>query len=266
MKTEHDDCAVVAFYGIDKSPARLLRAYNAVVAWFEQINVQIDRAGVNGKGFSGKQASFTRLKKRIEKDAFQTIDAIFLTALRENALTPVFDWKATVGISASSNYVAIAANARLARLPALVSGSTTKAIVEALSPAYGIGYNRALNCGPAFYAIGLLQGPPVEDEEKRLRIARWGTGTSGMEMEVYRDGLLRDVYPWNFLSKPQLQRRVDGIPLEKWISAGKHRGKLQTYSTDLKLWDVEMKHQPAIFKTLWNAGAIFDWRKYAYAP
>jgi hypothetical protein len=262
MNTKQDDCAVVAFYGIDKSPARLLRAYNAVVAWFDQINVQIDRAGVNGKGFSGKQALFTRLKRRIDKDAFRTIDVISLTALREGALTPVFDWNATVDISARSNLVTVAANAKLMGLPDLVLGPTTKGILEALSPEYGIGYSRPLNSGPAFYAIGLLQGPTIENDDERLRIARWGTGTSGMRMEVYRDGLLRDVYPWNFLSKPQLQRRIDGVPLEKWISAGKNRGELRTCSTGLKLWNVDMKHQPAIFKTLWDAGAIFNWRNY----
>jgi hypothetical protein len=268
MPPAEDDCAVVAFYGIQKDPAGLLRGYRAIVDWFEGLNLSIDKVAVDGKGFSGKQATYSRLQKRIEKDAFRTIDAISLTALSHGSTIPVLHWDATADTSPRRDYTVFAAKTSFVQLSDLALGCVTKQIVDAITPAYGIGYNRLLGLGPVSYAIGLLQhGPQIaipEDDEDKHRIARWGTGgsLSGMENQVYRDGLLRDVYPFNFLSTPQLDRRVERVPLKKWIAGGKNRGQLQEFSAGLSLWTVNEKHRRGIFEKLWDAGAIFNWRNY----
>jgi hypothetical protein len=99
-----------------------------------------------------------------------------------------------------------------------------------------------------------------EEREEGLRVARWCD--IGMDREVYRDGLIRDVYPWSFLTKPQLSRLVGKITLQKWIEQDAARGKLTAMPNGVLLWEVEESRIAGIRKELDEAGVIFDWRKF----
>jgi hypothetical protein len=84
-----------------------------------------------------------------------------------------------------------------------------------------------------------------------------------MVKQVFREGLLRDVYPWNFLTLPQLTRQVRGIALEQWIQRDARRGKLGLLCDGVSLWEVAEANIPEIRQELRQAHVIFDWRKYS---
>src|SRR5436309_3236870 len=70
--------------------------------------------------------------------------------------------------------------------------------VAALRPEYGIGYYRRRSLGSGLYATGLgldSGGPPEESADEIHHCHQWGL--DAMPRAVWRQGILRDVYPWN---------------------------------------------------------------------
>lgn len=139
-------------------------------------------------------------------------------------------------------------------------------IIDLIRPQYGIAYYREWMLSPYYYALGMPQGlgrdigpdsPEVQSEIEN--ISRWGDVL--FESKVYSDGLIRDVYPWNFLSTPALNRTIDGIPLMKWIESDKSRGVLKPLSQGVILWEVAQANISNVRKVLWNADIIYKWRK-----
>jgi hypothetical protein len=142
-----------------------------------------------------------------------------------------------------------------------------KSFVSSLKPVYGISYHRGHDEGPLFYALGMNYAPtaelavrPKEGEDTALAISRWGD--LGMVKEVYKQGTLRDVYPYNFLTEPQLTRRVGKQTLQDWISADSSRGALTRLDDRMMLWKVAARQIKSIREELWSAGIIFDWKAY----
>src|SRR5262249_36950910 len=123
-------------------------------------------------------------------------------------------------------------------------------IVGILKPAYGIGYKRDHRLGPAMYAVGICQGLgpggygvglSEAEREEADSISNWG---DGMASRIWQQGLLRDVYPWNFLTGHQLAKLVDSVPLEQWIRLDARRGTLDPLSDDVFLWEVKEHDLP----------------------
>ena len=83
-----------------------------------------------------------------------------------------------------------------------------------------------------------------------------------MDNEVYRDGILRDVYPMNFLTAPQLNKRIGRSTLRRWIGQTADRGELSHFMDDVWLWRVPEKLIPRIRSELDEVGLIFDFRRY----
>lgn len=84
--------------------------------------------------------------------------------------------------------------------------------------------------------------------------------------QVYMRGELRDVYPWNFLTAPQLNAPVGKQTLEQWIRANPGFGKLIPVTDEMLLWETNEDRIPEARKVLWDAGRIFDYRKYLSPP
>ncbi|MEI9983509.1 MAG: hypothetical protein WDN69_10055 [Aliidongia sp.] len=74
--------------------------------------------------------------------------------------------------------------------------------------------------------------------------------------------MLRDVYPWNFLTKPQLSQSIEGLPLEQWIKRMPDRGTLSPIGNGMVLWSVEDADILNVRRTLWQAGSIYNWSKH----
>ena len=137
-------------------------------------------------------------------------------------------------------------------------------MAEVLNPAYGIGYVMPHANGPELYAIGLNYGGHTRTGkayEEACNVGRWGT--IGMRKQVFREGLLRDVYSWNFLTEPQLVRLVGKTSLRKWIGQDVCRGKISRLTDEVSLWEVEAQHIPELRERLKVSGVIFEASKYA---
>jgi len=260
-----DECATLAFYGIDATKERMVVFYNGVVELFSSLGHPATSLGVTGKGYGPKLTAFLRADNKLRKTQFLNVNSVSIYAgipgdsvpNNQNVMSASMDTSCAVIVARSS--ILSLQN----MLPLLAK------MLKNLNPIYGIGYNRSYKKGPWHYAVGVGYSYGIQEaiesitgsaREEKSRISKWSQ--IGMEQEVYRQGLLRDVYAWNILTAPQLQKAVNGVPLKNWIQADKFRGKLNILNDSVTLWEVEEEKSSEIRSVLWDAGVIFDWRKF----
>jgi hypothetical protein len=121
---------------------------------------------------------------------------------------------------------------------------------------YGIGYVRPFGHAPLEYGMPLSYNP-YSDEEAR-RITQWMVAPHA---EVCLQGLMRDVYPRNFLSAPHLARQIGDVRFDGWVRRSAHNGTLALLTDTITLWEVPTESIPAVRQTLVDAGMVFDYER-----
>jgi hypothetical protein len=260
-----EEDAVIAFYGISPEQPALKDFYHQVTTWFTELKCPPDKLSVHGSGFSGKPVSFSRVNTKLQREGFFNVKGFSVFSLLPDAKIPMNDYSATATYEndPESLYALVCTKSSLANLSDKLMLPIAQNIIHALKPVYGIGYNRERKFGPSLYAIGIgYGGEPLSGEayEQALHRARWGD--LGMIRQVYREGIIRDVYPWNFLTESHLEAKINNIPLQDWIQQDEQRGHLKLLSDGVWLWEVPEANILTVRSTLWNAGIIFNWKNY----
>jgi hypothetical protein len=261
-----DERFVLAFYGLASSPRASEGFFFAVSRWFSELGYSPDKLGVIGEGHSGKIGDYRRSSSKLEKTGFSDVKAFDICASKPGARVPGMEYFASASFSHAGDDGGYAIVAVPSSLPSRTDWlPIAQEIIQSVRPAYGIGFKRELSLGPVKYALGVCQGLGVgltgEAYEEARNISRWCD--IGMVKQVYRDGLLRDVYSWNFLTQPQLAKSVGSTTLELWIEQDGRRGVIALLSEGVSLWEVDEAHIPSIRQILHQAGVIFDWRRYS---
>jgi hypothetical protein len=261
-----DERLVLAFYGVEASPKASEGFFLTAGQWFSELGYSPDKLGVVGKGHSSKVGDYRRSKAKLEKVGFLEVKAFDIHASKPNANVPGMEYFVSASFSHDGDdggYAVVAVPSSLAAKSVWLP--VAQKLVQSVRPVYGIGFKRELRLGPVMFALGVCQGLGVgltgEAYEKARHISRWCD--MGMVKQVYREGLLRDVYPWNFLTQPQLDKSVGGVPLEQWVRKDAQRGTLGPFCGGVSLWELDEPHLPAVRQSLHHAGVIFDWRKYS---
>jgi hypothetical protein len=259
-----NDCVGLGFYSVSPDSDAVNSFYGDLLAWFQGVGCPPDKLAVLGKGFGRKPVSFAKAHARLSKQGFSAVKSFTVFAMLPDGIVPALDWWAIATLDlglALRPYFALAAGASITTLE---DDSLTRLIfscVSNLKPMYGIGFTRSHNRGPWFYAAGMHFGPPIpEDRDEALTISRWGD--FAVVKEVYKEGILRDVYPHNYLSEPQLTRRIGAQTIQEWILSNSSHGTLAKLDDRMMLWKVPPEHIIAIRNELWSFGIIFDWKKY----
>lgn len=262
-----EECTAVAFYGIDPNATAAAEFYHFAVTWFSKLGYPPDKVSVHGPGHGGKYGSFVRENTKLQRQGYEGISGYSLVSNMPNALTWGRDYYVTANYdnrSESSFASVVVRSSLVAPLPGGLLPIARK-MVETLKPAYGIGYIRDHRYGPELYAIGINHSGGVvltgDAYEEARSVSRWCD--LGMVQQVYRNGLQRDVYPWNFLTKPQLSRPVNDVPLEQWVYQEAGRGKITSFCEGISLWEVGLADLAKVRTALRHAGAVFDWRAYS---
>jgi hypothetical protein len=115
-----------------------------------------------------------------------------------------------------------------------------KEVAEACLIRYGYSYVIDKYYGPFFHAVGMFfrhafrkDLPPLEGTERK-RTGDWSRASD----EVKISGVLRDVFPLNFLSEVHRRVIIEGVPLFDWISQDESRGRLEQIIPTLWAWQV----------------------------
>lgn len=250
---ERIEHSVVAFYGIEANARTIQECYESCLRWFERCGCRPSRLGL---GTTGKLVGFARTDKRLRSEGFDKVKSLYICSIPDDVEHQLQGCNSEFHLSPRGAYCYF--NIRSAILALGSDGMLTiaKELIEMLRPKYGIGYRRPFGRGPGYYAMSLAHGDTTEEED--LRTSHWA---EAQQRALYNQGQIRDMYPWNFLNRSQLDARVRKQTLAEWIETQPSRGRLQPISKELTLWTVEDKHIPEIFKVLFDAGIVFDYER-----
>ncbi len=134
-------------------------------------------------------------------------------------------------------------------------------VSDELQPIYGIGLSMPYFWGPRAFAQGssssrfatvdkTFYGPPAQMREQSFAFGR--TFRADRDKRHLNENL-RDVFPFNLLSRGHLDRRLEGKPLETWIVENAY-GALRQLSSVTWQWDVAPEDVQKIRKRLIDAG------------
>ena len=250
--------SALAFYGLQLSAARAEASYRHLVDWFDSLGFHPDNLAVSGAGFSEDYDGFEGVDRHLRQSGFEGVRGFSVCRLAPGRAIPVQNWRVDADVSEEYSCCTVGARCSIAPIPGEAILSVARTIVQDLAPVYGIGYRREMGLGPTFYGMGQSVGLNLwgNDRAKAVRINRWNS--VGMGRRVYEKGLLRDVYPWNFLTEPHLSRQVEGVSLRQWIGQGKGRGSLTSVGGDMWLWAVQEYQIERVRRAMEGAGMVFD--------
>lgn len=216
-----EECAAVAFYGIRPNAEAAERFYSAVVEWAYQHGCPPDKLSVHGPGYSGKAVSFARPNAILQKKGFEDVTGFSVFSLTPDGKIPVMDFMLTGDYSASNQFAGIAARSSISSLSHADMLPLVRILIQAIKPEYGIGYNRHIDKGPLFYALGMGQGSTVSrsqgSPEQLVDSDNIWAWQFGWKEEFWNSGQIREIYSWNFLNETQLNAPVGKCTLREWI-------------------------------------------------
>jgi hypothetical protein len=251
MRSTHD---CIGLYSL-RHPRLDRTLYNQFLSWFARKGCSVDTIGLTPPFRTMRK--FKRMVKKIEQLKLSETLGLELNCHAEGAKNQIEDCKLVVDLSVSEPSFAF--SSRTDVYPRCEETlDLLKPVIERFQPEYGIGFTRNFYHGPTFYVrgIGCNGRVSVEDEENLI-----GWFSYARKRFVWRHGQIRDVYPWNFLTAPQLNAKVGEATLRDWIGASPSRGILRPVTSDMLLWDVPESDIPAVRQVLWDAGVIFDYHK-----
>lgn len=213
--------------------------------------------GVIGPGHSGNVLSFERCAAKLKKTGFEGATAIEIDSMVPGAAASGRDYLLMAKHIKVDDYeiAFIVGRASVVTLSHDSMLPIVRTLVGPLNPAYGTGFFRDHRRGPESYVVGINRGgltESVADVEEKRKVSFW---VFGMDKQVWRQGLLRDVYPWNFLTRPHLEKQVSGLSLEDWVRQDTRRGSLIPLG-GTTLWEVSPPELAEVKQVLWDAGAI----------
>ncbi len=101
--------------------------------------------------------------------------------------------------------------------------------------------------------MGVSYGETSDKEGEE--IAKWGV--YGVDQCKIQGGLLRDVYPLNFLTSAHLERCVEQVKLLAWIAEADWRGTVSLFQNSIHLWRVPAEGINPVRKSLSKSGIVF---------
>ena len=259
---DNEPDSVIAFYGMNPKADGTASVYRMLVDWFNELGYPPGKVAFSGPGYGRRMMEFARGDAKARRVGLGNVYSFGLISLLPMSTLPLTDYQLDAHYDAGQEHMEVVVTARscIAKLSGDSMLPLARRLMCEVKPEYGIGYERLRRLGPAFYAIGVCQGIGLAkaDYEEGLRISRWADAVRAC---IWRRGLLRDVYLWNFLTASQLSMNVDGVPLERWIEQNPNRGTLAPVGT-MFLWAVDEQWIPSVREQLDRAGLIFDWKRH----
>jgi hypothetical protein len=264
--SDDDDMTVLSFFGFKHSKKAVERIYSLTVNWAEALEYPPTKLATATAQNSSGLRDFKRGAKKLSLEGFAGISSFEMHCLSADAHLP---WRQSY-LSADYEgarrgcFLYLTVREPIAQIRSPLMKLMALEIAEILSPSYGFGFTRSCRLGPGLFAVGIMAGDMVvpKDEAEyqlRLRDNRWGD--MGMESKVYDRGVMRDVFPINYLNSEHLRKRVNGISLEKWIRQDAARGVLTPITNQLTEWSVNDQELASLNALLATEGVTYDWRR-----
>jgi hypothetical protein len=262
------EMSAVGYYGLTITSAMKASLKRLTIEWFADYGHAPNEEGAAGKGFSKLKKPSPTIQRKLDRVGYDNLTAFECNYTPPTGVGLKYPWMESYFDAARNGVVSFTCKSEIARVPSEGLFRRMRDIAQVIRSAYGIGFRRDVKQYADSYIHGFCAGQDSripEEAEEELVISRWGD--IGMnEEQVYMKGELRDVYPWNFLTAPQLTAPVGRQTLEQWIRANPGFGTLIPVTDEMLLWETNEERIPEARKILWDAGRIFDYRKYLGPP
>lgn len=243
----------LALYDFDMTQFDLKGWVNYEEVWMTENGYPPNTIGLP---HSGKFLRYVNGKRRLEKEQYKVRDIDFYGGGEPGT---DYAWKLTVCFSVDDQIIYLCFDEEVMCFSYEILEKLLLDLCQYCSPKYGIGFERERKYGPGPYAHGMPQGLKYDYEnpehgKQRQQIYKW--------VDVYRrkdgyhTGDFRDIYPFNVLSQPHLDRIVDGQRFQDWVQASADRGTLKQVSDALWTWWIEDDKIPAVRDALAPSGMI----------
>jgi hypothetical protein len=258
-EVEMELCPLVAFYGGQFNEDGLEGVFETLLDWFRRHHLNPDALGASGSGLKVRIGDYDRGVSRLRKHGFRGLNALHLLSLNEKSPVPIYHWKAYAAVVRKPDCCYLTVEPGVVPLPSDDLLEVAEAFIRFGNPSYGIGLCRFKHLGPQHFALGLafnldLSGP---ERTEASEINAWGRA---LDSELYREGMLRGVYPWNFLNENQLRRTINGIELQRWIEQSSSRGVLRRFTGSMVLWELNPDQIASVVPIIREAGALVKGR------
>ena len=225
-----------ALHGVAPDPGTTRAAYEETLRWVQSASLPLPRLAVRGEGYRGGAINFNAANRLLRSADWSKIFSVELFGVREATeyITDGCDYLVCLSVrDGRGEFVMCVVEPALSSLVGELR-QACHTLSGILNPSYG--YRRQLRYGPLFYAWGTIYGGGLhKDADRQIeaeKISNWANFNRAEQL--YLHGLLRDVYPWNLLTAPQLDADVLGQPLRAWVAADPAaRGTLSPYTGDL---------------------------------
>jgi len=252
---------LLIFYGIEPRPSAGKIFFDLMVNCFNKLGYPPNKLSADGSGQSERIISFNRGKLNLQKAEFRELSALCISSLAEGGTYTNSDHVIEAKFDSKNHRkLVFSASEKIESLSLFSLLPIANDLIQDFQPTYGICYKYYR---PKQMTLDTRQASNTEGEE-RTRLYRWDD--YAIEHDLYNQGLIRGVYPFNFLNSSQLQMPVEGVSLSDWIQQDLQRGTLEPIDERLTLWRVPEEAIPAIRDILWKTGQIFDWNKYCPPP
>ena len=254
------ECVTLAFYGMSNCSSSLCQFWNLTDELLQAAGVDGSRVhcSAQSKGTLLFSRKALELSKAIEHQSGQPITSVQLK-VESTDPTKRAAFSFNSGVSLHPNYLVVAISSELQELNCSCVQMVIEKICRMVSPSYGIGYYAPATNAAIYYALGMACAGSLPGTDsgwnEMERISRWGH--TGMYNQVYRRGLLRDVYQWNVVSSIQCAMMVREKPLVAWIADDSSHGRLTSLTSELSLWEVDYDNLTVIRKDLDEQQLLF---------
>jgi hypothetical protein len=263
MPFKHMDEIAVYWIGnaCEWRPETVQRAYELVVRSWTDAGHEPNQIAAQAPGVGKNYGSFRQKRRFVEKAGFENIQSLSIARLPVGCRHVGAESDMNTMIDVSNSLLTVGCVPSLLGAAAYMVRDTAQELIELSGCRYAYMVRLPQLYGPSAY--GYCHSGVVDNDwrpdELRLNHQQWDPRTKWLN-PLLAAGILRNIYPENYLSAPHLNARLGktSTTLKQWIEADPAgRGTLEPFTDILAKWMPPIEKIAQIREELYRAGRVF---------
>jgi hypothetical protein len=266
MPFKHMDEIAVYWIGnaCEWRPETVQRAYELVVRSWTDAGREPNQIGAHAPGVGRNYGAFKQKRRFIEQAGFENIRSLSIARLPDGCRHVSAESELDTFIGPDLSLLSAGCVPSLVGVVANVVRDCAEKLIVLTNCPYAYMLRREKLYAPGNYALGMDVHVDHDwrDWDLSQNIQNWSPEMAKLT-PLLSAGILRNIYPENYLSTPHLDARLgtSSTTLKQWIEADPAgRGTLDSFSDILTQWTPPIQKIPQIREELYRAGRVFYWR------
>lgn len=260
----NDVSTLIVFYDLYTAQLKIKEIFLYFENWMLNNGFEPKRAFIDSDQYkTDKTKSFNFIKKKILSLEPSSIHSFSISAYPPTWDIDMLDSIASINININKpNLLSVYFLNNLLEMNKVELRKFILELIEKIPCAYAIILPKEQSKGPSLYAYGAVMGVDYNDPNSKIYISKISNWRRAYQTNngTYKTGMLRDIYPMNFISKIHLDQPVYGGSLQQWIESSSLHGELEKFNENLWLWTVPEDKTESIANDLKDTGLIVSLR------